>query len=395
MFDVNVKHSSDIRVNNKKAIINQLMSEPKTKKQIANDTGLSIATASNLCNELIQQGFLYSNSTNNSDGGRIPQQFFIKEDSRYAVCLNMVEYDIITLAVTDIVGNVIFQEAINSESATSAESLIEFSTACINETLKKLGIDISLVIGIGVAVGGNELEGVNTIQNCYGHPLLENANIRWYLEKNFPSVPVYIDNVANEVALALNHKHPEVDDLVYLYIGDSVGVGIISDGKLLRGSHGVGGEINHLQLGGNGYTCYCGQKNCIETEMSIIGFQRKFFDSSHIDHEINRYGWEIFEDAVKRDDVHALRVIEENGRMIGKTISLLSQLFDAPSYWIGGFDSYIYSRLYPYIMEELEARSIFRHLFSYDVHFDEGFHTIISKGCYELAFRNWYPIDSK
>ena len=394
MYQSTVKHSSDIRINNKKKIIDQLRLECRTKKQIANDIGVSIATASSLCNALLMDGYLLSDSTNNSDGGRIPQQLQLKHDARYVACLNVVERDIITIAITDLMGDVVFQDHINSKHCLTPEELIRFSSDCIYKMLDDNHIQFQLLIGIGVAVCGNELDGLNTIQNSSGNPLLENSNIRVILEERFSGVPIYIDNIANEVALALNHKHPELSDLIYLYIGDSVGVGIISDGKLLRGSHGLGGEINHLQLGTYGYTCYCGLKNCIETEISIVGFQRKFFELSGINHEINRFGWDIFEDAVRNNTAPALQVIEENGRMIGKTFALLSHLFDAPSYWMGGFDSYIYSRLYPFIMEELEKRSLFRDLFSYNVFFDEGFHTIITKGCYELVFQNWFPMNT-
>lgn len=393
MFDTSIKHSADIRLNNKKQIIDQLRLGSKTKKQLANDIGVSIATASSLCNALIQEGFLSSDSTNSSDGGRIPQQLNIRPDARYAIGLNVVEKDIVTIGLTNLTGEVIYQEHIDSRMCENAFELIRFSSQCIKRIIEKHSITTEMLMGIGVAVCGNELDGLNTIQNSSGNPMLENANIRIILEEEFPTVPVYIDNEANEVALALNHKHPELHDLVYLYIGDGVGIGVISNGKLLRGSHGLGGEINHLQLGKRGYKCYCGQNNCVETEMSIVGFQHKFFELSHITHEINRYGWDVFEDAVKADTAPAREVIEENGRMIGKTLALLSQIFDAPSYWIGGFDSYIYSRLYPYIMEELEKRSLFRRLFSYNVFFDEGFHTIITQGCYELVFQNWQLFD--
>lgn len=391
MFDEVVKHSANIRLHNRKRILNQLRFSGKTKKQLADALNLSIATASNLCNTLIQDGFLVSNSTNSSDGGRIPQCFMLKETARFVVCLNVVERDIITIALTDLMGTLLYQDHIDSRKCTTPDQLMEFSAECIKDMLSTNGIACEQLIGIGVAVSGNELGVSCTIQNSSGNPLLEGASIRETLGAIFPQTSVFIENEANEAVLALNYEHPSLNDLVYLYIGDGVGVGIISDGHLIRGYHGLGSEINHIQLGSHGYTCYCGQRDCIETEMSIVGFQRKYFELSGIEHSFNRYGWDLFEAAVRSNTESALHVIEENGRMIGRTISLLSQLFDAPDYWVGGFDSYIYSRLYPFINEEVNERSIFKGLLEYHVHFDEGFHSIITKGCYELVFQNWLP----
>ena len=110
-----------------------------------------------------------------------------------------------------------------------------------------------------------------------------------------------------------------------------------------------------------------------------------------MDHAFNRYGWDILEEAVKENKEIAVSLMEENGTLIGYTLSILSQIFDAQTYWIGGFDEYIFEQLYPHIMKELRKRSVFSDIIEYNVKFDKGFHSIITRGCYELVFRNWLP----
>lgn len=395
MFRDDVKHCADIRVYNKKKIIELLIHGGKTKKQLADTLGISVATASSLCNTLTQDGYLRSESTNSSNGGRIPQELHVRREACWAVCLNLVEKDIITLALVDLCGNIVEQKHEDCRHTVTAEQLMEFSAACIGAMLQERQIPPEKVMGIGVAVSGNELEGSHTIQNCSANPRLNGVNIRSALEKAFPGTAVCIENEANEAVLALYHKEhiqdPSIQDAVYLYIGDGVGVGIIAGGNLIRGHHGVGGEINHIGFGTRGYECYCGQKNCLETEISVVGFQRKFFEDSGIDHPFNRYGWDLFEEAVRQGSAPALNLIAENGALIGRAISVLSHIFDAKAYWIGGFDAYIFEKLYPHVMEEVERRSIFNHLFRCDVRFDEGFHNIITLGCYQLVFQNWLP----
>lgn len=264
MSGLNVKYSADIRTNNKKRIIDILRTGSKTKKQIADELDVSIATASSLCNVLIKDGYLLSSSTKNSEGGRIPQKFALKAKVKYAVALNMVEKDIITLALVNICGDIVNQKHISSLQCKNASELVLFSCKCIEELLNENSILREQVLGIGVAVSGNEMVGSSIIKNCVANPLLNNQCIRKDFEEYFPNIPVYIDNEANEAVLVLfqqeQREDPSIEDTVYLYIGDGVGVGIIANGKLIEGSHGIGGEINHIQIGKRNYECYCGQK---------------------------------------------------------------------------------------------------------------------------------------
>ena len=388
-----VKFSSDIKENNKKRILDILRFGKNTKKQIADKLNISIATASSLCNCLIKEGYLYSESTESSEGGRIPLSYKLKETAKYSVSLNLVERDIITVAIVNMKGDIVTQKHIPCTHCEDASSLIKFSCNEIDTMLMEWQIGHEDLMGIGIAVSGNEMKDDYIIRNCMANPLINNQCVRSIIEEHFSDVPVYIDNEANEAVLVLFREeqkvNPDIQDTVYLYIGDGVGVGIISNGRLIKGTHGIGGEINHIQIGKRGYECYCGQKNCVETEISVVGFQKKFFEDIDIYHLPNRYGWEIMENYVKSGDLVAMNLMEENGTLIGYTLSVLSQIFDSPTYWIGGFDEYIFNQLYPHIMKELNKRSVFKEVIQYQVKFDKGFHDIITRGCYELVFQNW------
>lgn len=395
MRSSSVKYSADIRIQNKKRIIDILRFGDKTKKQIADELNISIATASSLCNFMIQEGYLTSESTSESEGGRIPQKFSLRATTKYSISLNLVEKDIITLALVNIKGSIVKQKHIHLKDCKDAQGLIRFSCGEIDKLLEEEGVTRADLMGIGIAISGNEMTENHIIKNCVANPMINNQCIRNDMEVYFPEIPIYIDNEANEAVLVLfqreQMRNPNVEDTVYLYIGDGVGIGVVANGKLIKGHHGMGGEINHIQIGQRNYRCYCGQKNCIETEISIEGFQRKFFEDMNMTHKYNRYGWEIIEEAVKNKEKVAMDLMEENGTLMGYTISILSQIFDAQTYWIGGFSEFIFSQLYPHIMKELKKRSVFSDIFDYRVRFDKGFHDVITQGCYELVFLNWMP----
>jgi predicted NBD/HSP70 family sugar kinase len=56
--------------------------------------------------------------------------------------------------------------------------------------------------------------------------------------------------------------------VVGLILGTGVGGGIVIDGRVLDGLHGIAGEWGHNPICGESATCYCGRKGCVETVIS-------------------------------------------------------------------------------------------------------------------------------
>ena len=47
-------------------------------------------------------------------------------------------------------------------------------------------------------------------------------------------------------------------------VGTGIGGGVVLDGQLYRGAHGIGGELGHVRLVPDGYLCGCGNRGCVE-----------------------------------------------------------------------------------------------------------------------------------
>lgn len=59
------------------------------------------------------------------------------------------------------------------------------------------------------------------------------------------------------------------DNIVMLTLGTGVGSAVIAEGRLLRGSHFIGGSLaGHISINLNGAACSCGYFGCVETEAS-------------------------------------------------------------------------------------------------------------------------------
>ncbi len=52
--------------------------------------------------------------------------------------------------------------------------------------------------------------------------------------------------------------------LLYVGLGTGIGGGLVTDGRLVRGTHGFAGEIGHMVIAIDGPECVCGRRGCWE-----------------------------------------------------------------------------------------------------------------------------------
>jgi predicted NBD/HSP70 family sugar kinase len=80
--------------------------------------------------------------------------------------------------------------------------------------------------------------------------------------------PVTVENDVRAAALGAHEslrllgEPPE--SLVMISIGTGISAGVVVRGELLRGAHGMAGEIGHVVVDESGALCRCGQRGCLE-----------------------------------------------------------------------------------------------------------------------------------
>jgi fructokinase len=136
---------------------------------------------------------------------------------------------------------------------------------------------------VGMAIPGSESFGTGLIKNAnttylIGRPLrrdLEQALAR----------PVRLANDANCFALseASDGAARGAGTVFGVIAGTGVGGGVVVDGKVLGGAHGIGGEWGHIPLPApsldevnNAPPCYCGKRGCLEVWCSGPGLAADF-----------------------------------------------------------------------------------------------------------------------
>ncbi|MFN8473994.1 MAG: ROK family protein [Anaerolineae bacterium] len=118
---------------------------------------------------------------------------------------------------------------------------------------------------VGVCFGGqvDAARGVVIVQMHV--PGWEMFPLRDTMAAHF-GVPAAVENDGNAAALA-EHRFGAGrgrPSLLYLTVSTGVGGGLVLDGRIFEGAHGLAGEIGHMLVAPGGPPCPCGRRGCLE-----------------------------------------------------------------------------------------------------------------------------------
>lgn len=92
---------------------------------------------------------------------------------------------------------------------------------------------------------------------------------------NIYGIPCHIDNDVKSATRAERvWGFGQISkNFIYINVGTGIAVGIVVNGRQIRGSHFNAGEVGHVRVGVNiGVKCGCGRTDCVEAIASGIGF---------------------------------------------------------------------------------------------------------------------------
>lgn len=231
-------------------------SEVISRTEIARRCKISKPTVSEIVNRLLKGGFLahVGESESTSRGGRKRELLRFNPHAGYVVGIDIRRTECI-VAVTDLNANVLATEAFEHTVQTSSDSVLKDIAKAIEHLLigKKRFSEKCVGIGIGLPGLIDHTTGVVKLADTLRG--WEGVDLRSYFRRKF-DVPVYVDNDVKTRTLAefLFGAGRHVNDQVFLWVGEGIGVGIIIDGKLHRGITESAGEIgyNELRFGSSG-----------------------------------------------------------------------------------------------------------------------------------------------
>ena len=246
---------------NRRAILNQLRRGPLSRADLARATGLAKSAVSRLVEELLQEGLLEEGPAAPSPLGRPPTLLRLKPRARMALGAE-VGVEGTVLVALDWQGQV----AWSKEWAHAPEEDLH---ARIQRLLLEVRPHLQDALGLGITLPGV----------VAGRRLLLAPNLGWREVDLSPHLaalplPVALENDAKASALSEVFLHGE-QNLAYVVLSTGLGVGVVAEGRLLRGATGAFGEVGHW-LGEGVSPCRCGRRGCLEVALGLETLVKRY-----------------------------------------------------------------------------------------------------------------------
>lgn len=332
----------NLRRRNRSAVLRELLRGGETTRgQLAAALSLSPATVTNVVTDLMAEGLAHETGSLPSEGGRPVTTLSLRPSGAHFVGADVGERKV-TVEVFDLTLTpcaTVFRD-VRSRNAGPAEMWQAIHDA-IDEAVNAAGSPTN-IYGVGLGMPGI-IETHGTIDEW---PTISvHAQSLGWAATTFPAtygvsnIPIFADNGAKTLATAESWfgAARDVNDGVIALLGRGVGLGIISDGSLLRGTASSAGEWGHMKVSVGGPLCNCGSHGCLEAYVGGAGIARRWRDAGADPSATPEQALDELLDAVARGDDVARSVLDETISILGLGLGNLINLLNPERVVLGGW----------------------------------------------------------
>ncbi|MEM9250339.1 MAG: ROK family protein [Pseudomonadota bacterium] len=247
--------------------------------QIAKTLGISPATVTTLTSELLDAQLLEEGTeprgASDPGRGRPPVALRVRGAAHYVAGLKLSNREH-TATILTFAGDVIAEAtAPGNGQAGDLESVLQTIQALLVQVCETAALTPSDLSAVGIGLPGFVSHADGRIY--WSSILLErNIDLAGAVSARL-GVPVSIDNDANLVALAelWFGRGRTLSDFAVVTIEYGVGMGLVLNNNLFRGSNELGLELGHTKVQLDGALCRCGQRGCLEAYVADYAMARE------------------------------------------------------------------------------------------------------------------------
>jgi predicted NBD/HSP70 family sugar kinase len=273
-----VATSETARDINSRIILNLVRKhQPISRADLMRQSGLQRSTVSVITEQLISQRWLCEGAVGRSARGRRPTYLHLNENRTgiFGINIQPLTTDI---ALANLSGHFLAQETMPTPHSPDG------FVSQLNSRIRSWMVQYPMMAyeGIGVSVPGRV--------DLSSKKFVFAPNLGWHAGdlkdqlEEVTGLSVSMENAANACALSefWFGKHPEgVHNLVVVTVSEGIGVGIILNGQLVRGTSGLAGEFGHVAIDDEGPRCSCGNYGCWEVFASNSAALRYYNESGN------------------------------------------------------------------------------------------------------------------
>ncbi len=306
---------------------------PIARVEIAERTELSRATVSAITGALIEEGLVdvrRVEAVENGARGR-PRVLLELNRSAYNVVGVKLSANRVDVTLADASGGVIGALVLPVRIARQPPEVIaDIVEDGVRQCVTDAGLSMADIDGVGIGLPG-VIDGVAGISHW--SPVLSPTPVAFAeAVRRRLGVPVLVENDANLVAGAehwFGHGRG-LSLFIVVTVENTVGMGIVIDGRLHRGNHGIGAEFGHVKHDARGPLCRCGQRGCIDCYASGWGILRAAASAGLIADAEEPDGITTLVDRALAGEAGPAGLFREAGEVLGLGIANVVNLLNPP-----------------------------------------------------------------
>jgi N-acetylglucosamine repressor len=296
---------------------------PVSKAAISRATGLSHVTVGSIAGELPGRGLLREGELAPSQGGRPATLLELASDAFHSAGIWLTDSGLVGM-VTNLRAEPVV-ELTRPLDDRDPVGVVATVGSLVDDLLSEAGLARRTLLGIGIGMAGvvDGDEGV-----CRTATYLDWRDVPLaLLGRQVLALPVCLDNDVN--ALAMSERWfgaaRDVEHFLLVTLGTTIGLGIVTDGRVYRGSSGGAGQFGHVVVDDSSRRCSCGNVGCLGaavTHPELIEAARTMLRARG---ESVTSPEEMY--ACARDDTGLRRLIEEASAVLGRGLANLVNIF--------------------------------------------------------------------
>ena len=359
--------SADVRRRNLSLVLRQIAAYgPCARTELAEATGLVNGSITALTAELMGSGLVHEVGLASSGARGRPRRLLELAPGRVLTVAIQVTRDQLISAATDLGGTVLWRDervhgAEFGDPRPIVRAIAEIVRTAQDEVHESGRVRAHLarvVIAVPGAVVEDEIVADSILLGWRRVDL--RAMVR--AEASDPDCPISVVNEANMGAFAeyralVDHTGSVPRVFAYLrMMSTGIGGGLVVDGSVQTGGHGMAGEFGHIPVSFDGPPCKCGDHGCLVTYLGL----RALLTAAGMDPEAYdpdlESGRVEFDRRLRAGDPAVVRALETGAKALATALTAVSRVADPERVVLGGHLAAWSDWLVPNVLRHLAGR---------------------------------------
>lgn len=359
---------ASIRRTNLAAVMSLLRdSGPRSRAQIATDTGLPKPTVTSLVAELVALRLVREGPAQREGAvGRPGTLVHLDGGDICGVGVEISTSYIHVLALA-LDGTQVYEDRVSlAVSDEGPDATLDVTSRHVARCLAALDREGRRPVGLTLALPGviDMASATVTYAPGIGWRDVAVADALWTRLKQAvpgPVPPIAVDNDAKLAALAeyAQVRGSGVHDMLCITGERGIGAGIVNDGRLLRGASGFAGEVGHMPLDPQRKPCVCGRYGCWQTMVGLDAILRLAASGNDPIHDPDVELAGRLGDVRRRADAGDPRTLSALDRVahdLGLGLALLADVLNPRLVILGGYFTHIGDLFLDRVRETVQSR---------------------------------------